>query len=96
MQTTCNQNLVVLWHYAINVVTPELKTDFSYIKTLTDILSCLHQGEYLIYCLKTIHLNWISPYLIDAQLYEYLCVEMLDRNRLHIKTNRNERPGPCH
>ena len=88
MQTMCNQNLVVLWHYAINVVPPEVKTDFSYIKTLTDILSCLHQGEYLIYCLKTIHLNWISPYLID--------VGMLDRNRLHIKTNWNERSGAYH
>ena len=49
----------------------------------------LQQGEYLIFSLQTIHINWRSPYLIDVQLYEGFYVGMLDRNRLHIKTNRN-------
>ena len=34
MQNMRNQSVAVLWHYTIIVVTPELKTDFSYIKTL--------------------------------------------------------------
>ena len=34
MQNMRNQSVVVLWHYTIMVVTPDLKTDFSYIKTL--------------------------------------------------------------
>ena len=33
MQNMHNQSVVVLWHYTI-IVTPELKTDFFYIKTL--------------------------------------------------------------
>ena len=34
MQSMRNQSVVVLWHYTIIVVAPELKTDFSYMKTL--------------------------------------------------------------
>ena len=34
MQNIRNQSVVVLWHYTIIVVNPELKTDFFYIKTL--------------------------------------------------------------
>ena len=41
MHSMRNQNVVVLWHYTIIVVTPELKTDFSYIKTLIFDLSFL-------------------------------------------------------
>ena len=41
MQSIPNQIVVVLWHYTIIVVTPELKTDFSYIKTLIFDLSFL-------------------------------------------------------
>ena len=63
---------------------------FMYVKVC--ILSSLHKDEYLIYCQQTIHINWQSPYLIDVQLYEHLYVGMLDRNRLHIKTNWNEWP----
>ena len=35
MQNMRNQNVVVLWHYTIIIVTPELKTDFSYRKTFS-------------------------------------------------------------
>ena len=34
MQNMRNQSVAVLWHYTIIIVTPELKTDFSYTKTL--------------------------------------------------------------
>ena len=34
MQNMRNQNVVVLWQLTIIVVTPESKTNFSYIKTL--------------------------------------------------------------
>ena len=42
--------------------------------------------------LPTNYSHWQSPYLIDVQLYEHIYVGMLDRNHLHIKANRNERP----
>ena len=151
IQNICNQSVAVLWHYTIIIVTPELKTDFSYIKTLIfdlflmvfnaidspDIVSSSKQpkyvtleycfisvplyiilsfpvfsnlsfepksmhfvfsspDEYLIYCRQTIHISWRSLYLIDVQLYEHVYAGMLDRNRPHIKTNRNERPGAYH
>ena len=32
MQIMRNQSVIVLWHYIIIVVTPELKTNLSYIK----------------------------------------------------------------
>ena len=62
-------------------------------------LPCLHQDKYLISCLqnflptKFLLINWRNPYLIDVQLYGHLYVGMLSRNRLHIKTNQNERCG---
>ena len=34
MQNMRNQRVVAVWHYTIIVVAPELKTNFSYIKTL--------------------------------------------------------------
>ena len=34
MQNMRNQSVVALWHYTIIVLTPKLKTNFSYIKTL--------------------------------------------------------------
>ena len=34
LQNRRNQSVIVLWYYTIIAVTPELKTDFSYIKTL--------------------------------------------------------------
>ena len=59
-------------------------------------LSCLHQDEYLIYCLPTIHISWRNTYLTDVQLYAHLYDGMLSRNHLHIKTNWNERLGEYH
>ena len=35
MQNMHNESVIVLWHYTVIVVTSGLKTDFSYIKTLT-------------------------------------------------------------
>ena len=61
------------------------------------ILLCVHQYEYLIYCLQTIHINLQISYLIDVQLYEHIYAGMLDRNRPHIKQiwmNSKNRNGP--
>ena len=60
------------------------------------ILSCLHQDEYLIYYLRTIHTSWRNTCLTDVRLYEHLHIGMLSLNRRYVKANRNERLGASH
>ena len=137
--------MVVLWHCTRIIVTPELKTDFSYIKTLIcdlvfnaidfpDIVSSSKQPRYvtLEYCFisipldiilsfpaffnlsfepKSMHFVFSSPrwilnllstnhsHKLAKSLFNWCSIVnigMLARNRPHIKTNRNERPGAYH
>ena len=56
----------------------------------------LSSPRWMLNLLSMYHSHKLVKFLINVQLYEHLYVGMLNQNRLHIKTNRNEWPGPYH